>query len=141
MAGAEDHGTCDERAFDAAERRGEVALSWRAHGLRYGIPSAELASLRDGGVVVANISRRVITSAEAVAPRTVVLNITAPPGLLAARLAARGRETADDIAARLAREVPLETRRAELVTILNDRSVAEGAAEVVAVLRRLAGAR
>lgn len=141
MAGAEDHDSCDEPEFAEAERRGEMALSWQAHGLRYGIPCAELAPLRDGCVVVANISRRVIAAAEDVAPRTVVLNITAPVGVLAARLAARGRETEDDIAARLAREVPLETRRAELVTIVNDRSVAEGAAEVVAVLRRLAAAR
>lgn len=138
MAGAEDHDSCDETAFDEAERRGEMALSWQAHGLRYGIPRAELAELHKGAVVVANISRRVIASAEAVVPRTVVLNITAPAEVLAARLAARGRETANDIAARLAREVPLETRRAELVTIVNDRSIADGAAEVVAVLRRLA---
>ena len=138
MAGAEDHDSCDETAFDEAERRGEMALSWQAHGLRSGIPCAELAPLRDGCVVVANISRRVIAAAENAAPRTVVLNITAPAAILAARLAARGRETADDIAARLAREVPLETRRADLVTIVNASSVEEGAAEVVAVLRRLA---
>ena len=57
--------------------------------------------------------------------------------MLAKRLAARGRESEADIAARLAREAPLRTLRARLVTIQNDRTVSEGAAEFVAVVREL----
>ena len=71
------------------------------------------------------------------AERVVVLNITAPVAVLAQRLAARGREAEADIAARLKREAPLTAERAEIVTILNDRSVAEAAEELLAVLRAL----
>jgi len=137
MAGAEDHDSCDEAAFRAAEARGELALSWRAHGLSYGIPAVEIAGVAAGAVVIVNISRAVIAAAERLAERAVVLNITAPVPVLAQRLAARGRESAGDIAARLKREAPLTAERAEIVTIMNDRSVAEGAAELLAVLRGL----
>jgi ribose 1,5-bisphosphokinase len=137
MAGAEDHDSCDEAAFDAAKARGELALSWRAHGLCYGIPAAALIGIAGGQVVIANISRGTIPEAERLVGRAVVVNITAPNAVLARRLAARGRESEADIAARLAREAPLATERAALVSIQNDRSVAEAAGEFIALLTAL----
>lgn len=137
MAGAEDHDSCDEAVFRGAEARGELVLSWRAHGLSYGIPAAEIADVATGAVVIVNVSRAAIAAAERLARRVVVLNITAPVPVLAQRLAARGRESESDIAARLQREAPLRAERAEIVTIMNDRSVAEAAAELIAVLRAL----
>nr|WP_236841666.1 phosphonate metabolism protein/1,5-bisphosphokinase (PRPP-forming) PhnN [Bosea sp. PAMC 26642] len=139
MAGAEDHDSCDEAGFASAEARGEMALSWRAHGLCYGIPATELAGIAQRQVVIVNVSRAVIAAAEALAERIVVIEITAPDAVLAKRLAARGRESEADIAARLAREAPLRTKQAKLVTIQNDRTVAEGAAAFVAAVRELAG--
>lgn len=138
MAGAEDHDSCDEAAFAAARARGELALSWGAHGLHYGIPLRELAGVAAGEVVIANISRGEIAAAETLASHVVVIEISAPPAVLAKRLAARGRESEADIAARLAREAPLALRTAVLRRISNDRSVAEGAAELIALLRGLA---
>jgi len=141
MAGAEDHDSCDEAAFAAAQAKGELALSWRAHGLSYGIPAAELACITGGGVAIANISRGAIAAAEPLADRVVVINITAPTAVLAKRLAARGRESEADIAARLSREAPLTAERAQIVTIMNDRSVAEAAGDLLAVLRGLGSSR
>ena len=137
MAGAEDHDSCSEAEFAAAQAKGEMALSWRAHGLSYGIPARELAPIARGAVVIVNISRGSIVEAEALASHVVVVNITAPVAVLARRLAARGRESEADIAARLTREAPMVTARAELVEILNDRSVAEAAGDFVALLRGL----
>jgi phosphonate metabolism protein PhnN/1,5-bisphosphokinase (PRPP-forming) len=139
MAGAEDHDSCDEAAFAAAQAQGAMALSWRAHGLSYGILAAELAPIAAGCVVIANISRGVIAEAERLAQHAVVVNITAPSAVLAKRLAARGRESEADIAARLAREAPLTAERAQIMTILNDRSVAEAAGDLIALLRGLGG--
>lgn len=141
MAGAEDHDSCDEAAFQAAEAKGELALSWRAHGLSYGIPAAEFACIAEGGVAIANISRGAIAAAEPLADRVVVINITAPAAVLARRLAARGRESEADIAARLSREAPLRADCAQIVTIMNDRSVAEAAGDLLSVLRGLGGHR
>lgn len=137
MAGAEDHDSCAEAEFAAAEARGELALSWRAHGLCYGIPAAALGGIARGQVVIVNISRGEIPAAERLARRSVVVNITAPNEVLAKRLAMRGRESEADIAARLAREAPLRTELAVLVAIQNDRSVAEAANEFVALLKGL----
>ncbi|MBN9436661.1 MAG: phosphonate metabolism protein/1,5-bisphosphokinase (PRPP-forming) PhnN [Bosea sp.] len=135
LAGAEDHDSCDEAGFVTARARGELALSWAAHGLDYGIPVRELAGLAMGQVVIANISRGAIRAAEALAERVVVVEITAPAAILAKRLAARGRESEADIAARLSREAPLTTERAELRRIVNDRTIAEGAADLLGLLR------
>lgn len=137
MAGAEDHDSCDEAGFREIEAQGGLALSWRAHGLSYGIPAAELSGVGSGAVVIVNVSRAAIAAAERLAERVVVLNITAPAAVLARRLAARGRESEADIAARLKREAPLRAERAEIVTILNDRSIAEAAGQLLAVLRAL----
>jgi len=56
------------------------------------------------------------------------------PVELSRRLAARGRETDEDIAARLARRMTLPVG-VEVVTIVNDGTVADGVALVVAALR------
>ncbi len=138
MAGAEDHDSCDAAAFAELRRDGALALSWQAHGLDYGIPRAELAGLTRGEVVIANISRAAIAEAERLAPRTLVIEISAPPAVLARRLAARGRESEADIARRLAREAPLRVERAGLARISNDHSIGEAAAELIALLRGLA---
>lgn len=131
-AGGEDHQPCDEDAFRALAAAGGFALSWQAHGLHYGIPRAIEAELAQGRVVLANLSRSVLAEAAARYPLRILL-ITAPFALLAARLAARGRETAEDIAARLAREVSLPAGL-PVMTVMNDATPAEGAARLLAAL-------
>ena len=133
-AGGEAHTEVTPDQF--ADRRASYALSWQAHGLGYGIPGDIAEDLAAGRVVVANISRAVIAEAAAKFP-VCVLEITAPPAVLAERLAMRGRESADDIAARLARQVALPNG-VRVVTVVNDRSPEEGAAAVRAAI--LAGA-
>ncbi|NKC31510.1 phosphonate metabolism protein/1,5-bisphosphokinase (PRPP-forming) PhnN [Roseomonas sp. BU-1] len=135
-AGGEDHLPMTEDAFLAARDAGAFALWWPAHGLFYGIPVAMEADLAAGRVVVANLSRAVLAEAAARYPVR-VLNITAPLPVLAARLEARGREDAADIAARLAREAALPAGL-DIATVLNDSTVAEGAARVLATLSQAA---
>ncbi|MFC7539734.1 hypothetical protein ACFQU2_10090 [Siccirubricoccus deserti] len=98
----EDHLPLSPEEFEARRVTGGFALWWEAHGLRYGIPADIGADLAAGRVVVANLSRTVLAGAAARLP-LLVLEISAPIEVLAARLAARGREAAADIAARLAR--------------------------------------
>lgn len=132
-AGGEDHIAVTPDAFAARRAAGAYALSWEAHGLGYGIPADVAADLAAGRVVIANISRAKIAEAATKFP-TLALEITAPAEVLARRLAARGRETAEDIARRLAREVALP-EGVRVVRVMNDRGPEEGAAAVVAVLR------
>src|SRR4051812_2658786 len=81
-AGHEDHEPVTEAEF--ARRR--YALHWQAHGLSYGIPADIAGDLARGRVVVANVSRGVVADAASRFPVRVVC-VTAPPELLAARLA------------------------------------------------------
>jgi ribose 1,5-bisphosphokinase len=124
--GGEDHEPVTEAEFAARD----FALSWTAHGLRYGIPAE---AMRAAPVVVANVSRGVI--ADAAARHAVrVIEVTAPPAILAARLKARGRESADDVSRRLSRSAVIPDGVA-VTTICNDGSLAEGVELFVAALR------
>ena len=126
----EDHESVSTAEFATRD----FALSWSAHGLSYGIPAAIVTA---APVVVANVSRGAIAEA-AVRYPVLVLEVTAPPAVLAARLAARGRETADDVARRLRRTASIPAGVA-VETIVNDGSLAQGVARFVAALERAAG--
>jgi ribose 1,5-bisphosphokinase len=132
-AGGEDHMALTQAEFLARAAAGGFALAWGAHGLRYGIPADIAAYLRAGRVVVANLSRTVLAEAAARFP-LMVLEITAPIPVLAARLAARGRESAADIAARLARAAALPAGL-RVTQVMNDGPVENGTEAVLAALR------
>jgi len=99
----EDHEAVDASSFTAREQARGFVLSWRAHGLAYGIPVTIVEQLAAGQHIVANVSRGVAATARARFPRTHVVLVTAPPEVLRARLAARGRESGAAIDERLGR--------------------------------------
>ncbi len=139
MAELEDHDTIDRAGFTAERQRGAFALDWEAHGLCYGIPADIEAAMANGRVVVANTSRKVIELALAKYPRCVVLLVTATPEVRAQRLAGRGRETTQEVAARLKREGAPIPAGVEAETIDNSGSLESGIANFVDAVRRLAG--
>jgi len=106
-AGGEDFEGVSREEFDTRRAADGFALWWAAHGLHYGIPASVHRTLMLGIDVLANLSRAQLLAAAEVFPTLHVLHITAPAEVLAHRLALRGRETPDDIRARLAREVAL----------------------------------
>jgi phosphonate metabolism protein PhnN/1,5-bisphosphokinase (PRPP-forming) len=108
----------------------DFALSWAAHGLRYGISAVDSAP-----VVVANVSRGVIAQAAAQYPVRVI-EVTAPPDVLAARLAARGRETAADVTRRLSRTAEIPDGVA-VETVWNDATLTIGVERFAAALHRI----
>lgn len=99
-AGGEDFEGASEADFARRRAEGAFALHWQAHGLSYALPWREFPQDRD---VVFNGSRRMLRPAADVFPTLRVILVTAPVEVLAERLAARGRESRDDIAARLRR--------------------------------------
>lgn len=141
-AGGEAHEAIDEAGFAELEQAGRLLVSWRAHGLRYGLRAGLLDELAAGRHVVANGSRGALTELAGKAPRLIALVVTASPATLAARLSARGRESAEDIAARLERSVLALPPGIETLVVSNDGTVEEGVEHVLAVIdaatRRLA---
>jgi ribose 1,5-bisphosphokinase len=133
---AEAGGEAYESVTDAEFATRDFALSWQAHGLRYGIPADIATDLQAGRVVVANISRGIITQAARRFPAHVI-EITAPPQILAARLSARGRESVVDVAARLTRNVAIPDG-VSVETVLNDTTTQIGTARFLAALTRAA---
>lgn len=117
--GGEDYTPATEATFTAMVDAGEFAVHWGAHDLRYGIPLKTLGYVCGGAQCLANFSRTALMDAVRVFPALTVLNVTAAPETLAARLAGRGRETAEDIARRLARVAPLPPGL-DVVTVSND---------------------
>jgi ribose 1,5-bisphosphokinase len=132
--GGEAFEAVDRATFEARRAAGDFALAWGAHGLFYGIPAGVAADLARGGDLLANLSRAVLTEAAARFPGLVVLQLTARPDVLAARLGGRGRETGADIAARLARPGAPIPPGLPVVTVSNDGPIGRTVAAALAAL-------
>ncbi|WP_158284779.1 phosphonate metabolism protein/1,5-bisphosphokinase (PRPP-forming) PhnN [Oricola cellulosilytica] len=137
--GAEDHDTLTPADFGEVERNGEFAVTWDAHGLRYGLPSGALSFVNAGGIAVANCSRRAMATVMAVFPQVRLIRLHADAEILARRLANRGREPLEEIRARVSRTVE-ETEALEKVVLIDNSGPLEDAAEafidVIAAARR-----
>jgi ribose 1,5-bisphosphokinase len=105
----EDHDTLVDAEFVEAEAEGAFALAWEAHGLRYGLPASVDRAIENGQVAVANVSRGALPALRRRYANVAVVEVTADPEILAARLAGRGRESRGEILARLARTVACDT--------------------------------
>lgn len=135
-AGGEDHLFVPPDAFARTREAGGFLANWSAHGLDYGLPMALADLLAQGQHVVANGSRAAVAEIATRVNNFVVIEITAPQEIVAQRLLARGRESADDVARRLARTTPPVPSQVEVAEVLNAAAPAEGTAKLVAALLR-----
>lgn len=135
--GNEDHISLDAETFAQLVSKGHFSLHWQAHGHSYGLPLEVDQRVNTGGVIIGNISRRVLEEARKRYSSFHVLMITAKPAVLAERLALRGRETRKQIEMRLAREVPIDPRLGNVVTIDNSGDIQHAKDEFIAELKRI----
>lgn len=133
--GTEDHEPFDVAAFEEGVAADRFALGWRANGLCYALGADVKAALAAGHTVVANGSRAAVAEARARFARVKVVHITAPPTVLAARIADRGREDANARAGRLAREPALDAPPD--LSIVNDGAVEPAGEKLAAFLAGL----
>jgi len=131
----EDHDSLDRESFAVEEEAGHYAVCWEAHGLRYGIPTAALHHVENGGIAIANGSRRALGEIERVFGNLLVVSLTVDRDVLAKRLAARGRETATEIEKRLARSGEALPVRCRMVEIDNTGAVERAGEAFLALLR------
>ncbi|MFB6418185.1 MULTISPECIES: phosphonate metabolism protein/1,5-bisphosphokinase (PRPP-forming) PhnN [Bradyrhizobium] len=124
--------TSDE--FRQAREHGDFAVHWEAHGHSYALSTGINDDIRAGRTVVANVSRTVIGALRQTYANVVVVAITAPPDVLAQRLAARARHSDGNIAERLARSVDEASAPAD-VTILNAGSADYHGRQLLRVIR------
>ncbi len=134
-AGGEDHIACTLPEFEDAEMAGAFMLSWRAHGLGYGIQMEASEALASGTSVVINVSRTVIDGSRARFQPLRVVSIAAEPEMLRARLRARGRENLEVVEDRVRRAAAYSVEGPDVDLIVNDADIASGVARLVAVIR------
>jgi ribose 1,5-bisphosphokinase len=135
--GGEDHIAISRAAFGVLRERGELMLSWEAHGLAYGLPMALANALDAGRSVVANVSRTVIDEARLRFPPVRVAFVTASPAILVDRLALRRRESPPEILLRLGRTVAALPADAHVIE--NDGPLHRAVDAFVALLRQTVG--
>jgi ribose 1,5-bisphosphokinase len=142
---SEDNEEVGEGGFRDALARGEYAMHWQAHGHCYALPRAIDADIRAGRTVVANVSRTVIGAVRRAYADVAVVSITAPPQVLAERLAMRQRDSDGTIEHRLQRTVD-EAPAAPDFTIVNVGAAEYHARQLVRIIsgaspRRTTGAQ
>jgi len=133
-AGGEDHICTSPEEFVRRRSAGDFFIHWSAHGFDYGLPMTLAHELACGRHVIANGSRAIIANIAGRIENLVVIEITAAPDTITQRLSARGRETADAIAARLVRAAPPFPPDVEVVPIVNDADEKTGAENLAAAL-------
>ena len=120
--------------FRQALAQQAYAMHWEAHGHCYALPHAIDDAIRAGHTVIANVSRTVIGAARRAYAEVAVVSITAPPQVLAERLAMRARGSDGKIEQRLGRTVD-DTASTPDFTIMNVSSAEYHARQLVRIIK------
>ena len=131
---SEDNEEASAGTFQEAVERGHFAVHWDAHGHRYALSRAIDDDIRAGRTVVANVSRTVIAKMRRAYADIVVVSITAPPNVLAERIALRARGSDGRHDQRLNRTVE-DASAAPDVTIVNVSSAEYHARQFVRIVK------
>jgi len=129
---SEDNEEVSPGTFREALTRNEYAMHWEAHGHCYGVPRAIDDDIRAGRTVVVNGSRTLIAEMRRAYADAVVVLVTAPPDVLAERLAMRARGSDGPIEQRLRRAV--DDAVAD-VTIVNVGAAGDHARRLVEIIK------
>jgi ribose 1,5-bisphosphokinase len=130
---SEDNRQLAPESFRAALARGEFAVHWEAHGQCYALPRELDDEIRAGRIVVANVSRTVVDPIRRAYAEVVAVEITAPPEVLAERLATRARGSDGAIEHRLRRNV--DAARPADITIVNVGDAEPHARQLLAAIK------
>jgi ribose 1,5-bisphosphokinase len=120
--------------FQEALTRGKYAMHWEAHGHCYALSRGIDDEIRAGRTIVANVSRTVIGAMRRAYADVVVVLITAPPNVLAERIAMRARSSDGMVENRLRRTVE-DASSATDVTIVNTGSADYHSRQLVRVIK------
>ena len=111
----EENDTMSAEDFRHAVAAGRFALWWDAHGHSYGIPASVDDDIRADRTVVCNVSRTIVGFARIRYASVTVVQVTAPPHVLAARLADRQRSSDGKLDARMGRMASAKEVEADVV--------------------------
>lgn len=131
---SENNAAVSPMMFGQMLAHGEFAFQWEAHGLRYGVPRSIVDDIRGGRVIVVNVSRTIVELARRSYANVTVVSVTAPPDILAQRIADRDRASDGQLDGRIRRTVV----SAEPDVVINNIGPAQDhAAQLLRVIRGL----
>lgn len=131
----ERHVPATRREFETMKASGRFAFTWQAHDLEYGLPASIDEQIRIGQTAVCNGSRAALAGLRARYDNFSVISISAHRDVLADRLASRGRESREQILARLDRSAPFDAAHYDALQIDNSGSVTVAGDALVAAIR------
>ncbi len=131
----EDHIPMSVEEFLAEKTGGGFAHWWEAHGLYYGVPVSVDEVVRSGRVAICNGSRGALDGLRKRYANFHIISLTARNDVLARRLAARGRESEDEIMKRLARQPDCDAQLADALVIENNDAPEKAGDALVDALR------
>jgi ribose 1,5-bisphosphokinase len=135
QAGGENHIALTPAEFDQRMQLGLFALSWQSHQYNYGIGVEIDTWLQAGAHVVVNGSREYLPQASQRYPHMQVILLEVSAAVIRQRLVERGRETAQEIEARIAHNQQLPPiEHPHLHVLNNDSSLSETGAKLMALL-------
>jgi len=134
--GPEDHLPLSEDEFLERKKSGFFSFTWQAHGCWYGIGWEADTWLRQGIHVLINGSRQAYVRAREHFISCQGVLIQADPDMIRARLEARGREDADEVAKRLKRATSHNLKAKELIVVHNNHSPEQGGAALLQCIEK-----
>ncbi|RZJ15210.1 MAG: phosphonate metabolism protein/1,5-bisphosphokinase (PRPP-forming) PhnN [Acidovorax sp.] len=138
--GGEAHESVTPPEFTALREAAAFALHWEANGLCYGIRHEELSPQMAGGWVLLNGSRAYLPQALERFPQMNAVHITASPEVLRRRLLARGRESADQVEARVQRALAFQVPAGVAgIAVHNNGALDDAGRELLKALSQLPG--
>lgn len=136
QAGGENHVALTEVEFNQRHQLGLFALSWQSHHCWYGIGVEIEAWMRAGVDVVVNGSREHLSVASQRFAQLRVILVEASAPIIRQRLLERGRESTEEIQARIEHNQQLPPIQHPNLQILNnDSPLAEAGAAFIAMLK------
>lgn len=135
-AGGENHVALLPDEYQGRLERGLFALAWDSHGCRYGVGSEIDQWMETGMNVVVNGSRAYLPEAARRYPAMLPVLVSLDLSILRQRLILRGRETMDEIEARLDRAGAYSVSHPALVSLDNSGELSEGGRKLLELVRR-----
>ena len=132
--GAENHVSLSNEEFELRRDAGLFALHWGSHGKYYGIGAEVDLWLKNGFNVIVNGSREYLPIARQFYPGIIAILIECSPETLVQRLAARGRESAEEIEKRIARSAQINADPENCIKIWNDSTIEDAGNELVRLI-------
>jgi ribose 1,5-bisphosphokinase len=120
--------------FESMEKKGEFALKWISYDMHYGVKKDIIKDLGKGHLVVVNVSRQIIDETRKKYPGVKVIFVQVPIDTIVKRIQDRGRESGDQVQARVQRAKENETLPGADFIVENTGTIEDGGKKLLAYL-------